>query len=1348
MKRVLLIIGLIAFGILNVHSQSISVFNLDQSQFPKLKAKMFVLNANGDIAPGINKSDIIISEDGIVREVSGLDCPIPKPPDAISAVLTIDVSGSMSGNGIIMAKSAANAWVQAIPLGKSECAITSFDSQNYLNCDFTTDRQRLLSAIELLKPQGGTDFNAALIDRMFGSLILAERSKHKKAIVFLTDGYASGSETEIVSKANAMNATIYCVVLGNKAPEILKNIATRTGGECFDQITDAEQAENCYKSILNKVQGGEPCTIEWLSDGCPDNRKVNISVPKLSVNTNDRYSVSFDLLPQILILPNNSIRFGPVPPGNFITKSIKLISGSQSIRIDSITNDNKRFKVLNFPVGGIVLNAESQAEFSVEFLPFDSAYQFTRFNIHANACKGNYFYASGGFNGGKNNTLSIIEPNGGEVYSAGADTTIKWDGIPASDTVLIEISTDGGFRWQKISDYALGLSHRIKMPNSNSNKCLVRIKQLESTGSKLINFRAHTYYVRSVSISTDSKLVATCGEDKSFKVFDIATGQIVHSETSYLAYRHARFSPDGSKIAIAISDYSIKILSAKNWSQITSLTGTNSWVDDMAFSGDGTRIASLSNDNGKRSIKITDLTTQNSIFTEQHTQAINRLITSPDGNKFITTSSDGTIKIWDAVSGSELKTITASPVSCESISSSPEGTRLAVSTNNGSQLSIIDIQSGQIIHQRSISNASITDIAWSYDGQSIATATDKGSIILFSGENYDSLRTFQENPYKVNDIEWSRDSKYLVAGTNDNYVRVWNFELIIQEAVSENYWSIISPKYSAKDLSFDKQHVGTIRDSIFTDFVINTSSAPFGISKYEITGADAKAFALVSNIPPLSLTANQSEFIELQFRPFKSGMHSAQLNIYSQFDTTKVSITGEGYAPKFSEITKYIDFGQVDVDTRRDTTVKIFKNNSNSELIIEQIKMIGPDMEQFYLPEAIENISIAANKYFELSPIYFPISRGRTNTAIEIYFRGEANPAQVQLLGEGLSQCGAESFNIDAFQYKRHLEYLGHTSYVGDTLEICPAKKYGVGGASTRKRIPADSGFISTFSFMVTDPHQDVSTEHSYPGGDGLSFVIHNDTQSKIGLMGSGIGYEGISNAIAIELDLFKNDSIQPNNNKDPNGNHLAVFTIPKGENKLKQIHRAEAVLQVNPNIPIIRSDGTIYYMKVEYSTSNSELLVYLDSVPDFKAPAIMIPNFRLSDYIYMASGRGVFLGIFSGTGSTYQATKVLTWQTCTAPNATSVPADVEYSDDSGENIRIYPNPCSSEAKLIINSQSATQCVVRIYNTLGESISSPIIHQLSNTENTIELPDNLPQGMLIIKIEINGETIIRQLIKM
>ena len=1349
MKNIFVCILIIVFSTSGLWSQSISVFNLDHSQFPKIKAKMFVLDAKGEIATGIDKNNIIITEDGLNRDLTSLDCPIPKPPDAISSILTIDVSGSMTGNGMTMAKAAANAWVQAIPLGKSECAITSFDTQNYLNCDFTTDRQKLLNSILLLKPQGGTDFNAALIDRMFGSLILAERGKHKKTVVFLTDGYASGSETEIVNKANALNASIYCVVLGNKAPAILKNIAARTGGECFDEITDAEQAENCYKNILNKVQGGEPCSIEWLSDGCPDNRIVNISVPKFEISTKDRYSVNFDLLPKILILPNNSLRFGPVAPGNFVTKKIKLISSAQSIRIDSITGNNKRFKVLDFPAEGIILNPESQAEFSIEFFPFDSAYQFTRFNIHSNACIGNYFYASGGFNGGKNNTLSIIEPNGNELYAASADTAIKWDGIPASDTVLIEISTDGGFRWHKVSDYSIGLTQNHTLPNTNSDKCLIRVKQLESTGSKLINIQPFTYFVSSVSISPNSKFIATCGEEKSFKIFNLSTGELIYSENTFLAYRHARFSPDGSKIAIAMSDYSVRILSAANWSLISTIKEANSWVEEMAFSGDGSKLALVSNDNGKKNAKIIDLSTFAAITTADHAQSINDIVCSSDGSKFITTSDDGTIKIWDATSGSELKTISGAMQSYEAISPSPEGSRLAVSANNGSKFAIIDIQSGQVIHQHSMSNAAITDVSWSYDGQSIAIATNKSGIILFSGENYDSLRVFQDNPFKINDVEWSRDSKFLVAGTNDNFVRVWNFELIIQEAVSENYWSIVSPAYSLGQISFDKYAIGSIKDSIFQDLIANNSKVPLNINKYEIIGSDANAFSLVSNIPPLTVPAYQSQYGELQFRPYKAGLHNANLKIYTQIDTTTISISGEGYDPKFTEIIKYIDFGQIYVDTRKDTTVNVLRNKSTANLIIESVKIIGPDIEQFYLTEPSESKTIAPNEYFSLPLAYFPISRGKANTAIAISFLGESNPVQIQLIGEGLSDCGAESFSINDFEYRRHLLYLGDATPSGEALTLNPSKNYTLGGAVTKKRLPVDSGFVSTYSFAITEPYQSANNENSYPGADGISFVIHNSDNMKVGRGGGGVGYEGIKNGLAIELDLFANDSSQPENNNDPNGNHLAVFRITPGDTILRSKHTPQSVLMINPNIPIIRSDGTIYYQKVEYIPSLKELLIFIDTVADFKSPAIVLSDFDLSNYIDMEYSKGVYLAILATSGNSRQSHTILSWNTCTYSTANSVPAEI---DDEirllDESISVYPNPSSGKTMLTIETETAKSCTVSVFNSLGEVILPPNTHLLNNSRTTIPLPDSLPSGNLFIKIEIDGFTIMKHLVKM
>ena len=330
MKRIYFFLALMMITTGSALAQSLSVFNLNSSKFPTLTAKVFILDSSGNVAPDIGSGDLLINEDGTYRPVTSLDCPTPVPPEALSAVLTIDISGSMYGAGIEMAKSAARAWVEAIPLGKSECALTTFDTYNYLNCDFTQDRTKLLEAISKLTGNGGTDFDAGLLNSMFGSLVMAQKGKYKRTIVFLTDGYASGSEDKIVKKAEELDAVIYCVILDAPAPKILKHVAQRTENDYFEEITTVDQATEVYREILSRAQGGEPCTLTWESDGCPDNRLVSFSIPKYNLSTSQHYSVDLTSLPQIAILPGASLRFGEVQPGNYLRKSIKLVSGNRS----------------------------------------------------------------------------------------------------------------------------------------------------------------------------------------------------------------------------------------------------------------------------------------------------------------------------------------------------------------------------------------------------------------------------------------------------------------------------------------------------------------------------------------------------------------------------------------------------------------------------------------------------------------------------------------------------------------------------------------------------------------------------------------------------------------------------------------------------------------------------------------------------------------------------------------------------------------------------------------------------------------------------------------------------------
>ena len=123
--------------------------------------------------------------------------------------------------------------------------------------------------------------------------------------------------------------------------------------------------------------------------------------------------------------------------------------------------------------------------------------------------------------------------------------------------------------------------------------------------------------------------------------------QILHQgHTRYVT--SVAFSPDGTRIVSGSEDNSVRIWDAERGMQIGGpLQGHPDYVTSVAFSPDGKRIVSGSDDT---SLRVWDAEREVQIGSplEGHTWYVRSVAFSPDGTRIVSGSCDRTVRVWDA----------------------------------------------------------------------------------------------------------------------------------------------------------------------------------------------------------------------------------------------------------------------------------------------------------------------------------------------------------------------------------------------------------------------------------------------------------------------------------------------------------------------------------------------------------------------------------------------------------------------------------------------------------------------------------------------------------------------------
>jgi len=282
-----------------------------------------------------------------------------------------------------------------------------------------------------------------------------------------------------------------------------------------------------------------------------------------------------------------------------------------------------------------------------------------------------------------------------------------------------------------------------------------RYPNLDSINEKIQDSNA-------IEFSPDGSKVLVTVNDAQLDIWDVESGEFIRNlSNECISKREKIFTPDGEKIIMRFCNENIQ------WDiqsgQIQKLSDDAYIAGESIISNDGKVMVSVQVYKHNNSFRITayNFETNERVIYEnafaEYTMLTDMLIV-PKRNKLVITFSDGSIRIY-TINGIDTNNQFASP----DVDDSPPQEVANAEDNT--------LLPG-IKYITQYSSSDVTSLAWSPDGNMVATGTRGGKIFLMESETGEMISQLSGHNGEVSSLSWHPNGELFASG-GEEYINIW-----------------------------------------------------------------------------------------------------------------------------------------------------------------------------------------------------------------------------------------------------------------------------------------------------------------------------------------------------------------------------------------------------------------------------------------------------------------------------------------------------------------------------------------------------------------------------------------------